>query len=130
MGKTLRSSTMIAAIAGSLMAGQSLALSVDDFVVSRTGELVKLCSAPEDDRYRDPARGFCLGYLDATWDYHQALTKGEDFTALACPDAGVTRDDALRVFLQWAEANSDNLDETPVQGVMRAFAAKWPCTDE
>lgn len=128
MGKILFRTVFVAGITGLLLATRAAALTIDDFTVTSTHDLVKLCSADTDDRYRDPAKGFCLGYLDATWDYHEALTRGEDFDALACPEPTVTRDMALRVFLQWAEANPGMLDgETPVQGVMRAISEKWPC---
>ena len=110
-----------------LLASPAMAVNEASFKVTTTKDLADLCGVKEGDRYYEFSRGFCLGYIDGAWDYHQALTKGPDFDALACPDPSVTRDQALQVFLGWAKANPGQLGETPVQGVMRAISDKWPC---
>ncbi len=124
MRKTL-SALGVAMMVGS---AQSLAVTADDFDVKTTRDLVKLCRVdPGDDLY-SAARAFCLGYVDGAWDYHQALTAGASFNAIACPGSEVTRDKAIDVFLDWAKKHAKSVaDETPVHGVMRAFSDKWPC---
>ena len=100
----------------------------EDFVVQTTGDLVKLCSVKVGDDLHRSARGFCLGFLDAVWDYHHALTAGASFDAIACPGPEVTRDQAVAVFLAWANQHPELLEkERPVHGVMRAVTDKWPC---
>ena len=110
-----------------LLASPAFALDEESFQVKTTKDLAKLCSVKDGERYFEFSRGFCLGYIDGGWDYHQALTNGPDFKPLACPKPTVTRDQALKVFLDWTRANPDVLGETPVQGVMRAISQKWPC---
>ncbi len=124
MRKTL-SITSVAMILGS---AQTLALTPDDFTVKTTDDLVKLCKVdPGADLY-NAARAFCLGYVDGAWDYHQALTAGASFNAIACPGPDVTRDEAIDVFLDWAKKHAKSVGgETPVHGVMRAFSDEWPC---
>jgi hypothetical protein len=118
-------------LALAISASQAVALDEEAFKVVTTHDLVELCDTKAGERYHEFARGFCLGYLDAAWDYHEALTEGPKFDAIACPEAAVTRDDALQVFLAWAKANPGELDkETPVHGVMRAIADRWPCPAE
>jgi hypothetical protein len=39
----------------------------------------------------------------------------------------VTREALVQVFLSWARANPAEMDGLPVDGVMRAAAAEWPC---
>ncbi len=119
---------IVAALA--LMSAPAGALLPGDLTVRTTRDLFKLCSVDEADLLHRVARGFCLGYLDAVWDYHQALTAGPGFAAIACPGPEVTRDQVADALIDWAEAESDTLDtEEPVQGVMRAMARKWPCSD-
>jgi hypothetical protein len=100
----------------------------DDFTVETPRDLVRLCSVSADDPLYDSARGFCLAYVDGVWDYHAALTAGAGFNALTCAGPSITVDQAVDVFLAWADANPQTLDgETAVNGVMRAFSEKWPC---
>jgi hypothetical protein len=69
--------------------------------------------------------------VDGAWNYHQALTAGASFSAIACPGPEVTRDQAVDVFLAWAKKKAKSVeDETAVHGVMRAFSNKWPCSTE
>ncbi len=104
------------------------ALMPGDFKVRTTRNLVKLCSVEADDPLYHSAKAFCLGYLDGVWAYHEALTLGPGFSPIACPGPDVTRDQAAKALIEWAETEAEILDaEAPVHGVMRALAAKWPC---
>ncbi len=117
---------IVAALA--LASAPAEALLPGDFTVRTTRDLLGLCSVDEEDLLHRVARGFCLGYLDAVWDYHQALTAGPGFAVIACPGPEVTRDQVADALIDWADAESKTLDtEAPVEGVMRAMARKWPC---
>ncbi len=111
-----------------LFSTQGSAATPENFVVDKTADLVKLCSVKKGDDLYWSARGFCLGFLEGAWEYHQALTAGASFTALACPGPNVTRDQAADVFVAWAKRNPRELNrEKAVDGVMRAIIEKWPC---
>jgi hypothetical protein len=97
--------------------------------VETTADLIGLCNVRADDPLYDAAMGFCLGYIDAAIDYHAALTAGPKYEPIACPATAVTREEVVVVLLDWSKRNAKYLDnETPVVGVMRASAEKWPCS--
>ena len=105
------------------------ALALDDYDVPTTGDLIELCSVSADDPLYEAAMGFCLGYIDAAMDYHAALTAGPKFNAIVCPNGTVSREEVVGVVLEWSKTNTQHLQsEAPVQGVMRAIIAKWPCS--
>jgi len=99
-----------------------------DFKAKTTHNLVNLCSATWGDDQYAAAMGFCLGFVDAAMDYHRVITSGDLVKPVACPEHTVTRQEVVDAFLAWAKANPTMLDnESPIQGVMRAAGAKWPC---
>jgi hypothetical protein len=119
------------ALAAIVASTQTLAAAPQDHRVTTTGDLVELCSVSADDPLYDAAMGFCLGYMDATLDYHAALTAGQRYDPLTCPDPAVTREEVVVVVLEWSEGNAQLLEtEAPVQGAMRAVSEKWPCSGQ
>jgi hypothetical protein len=91
------------------------------------GDLIILCSANASDTSYASAKAFCYGYIDATLDYHQALTSGPKFKPLTCPPAGVSREEVALAVIAWSQQNSQVKDEQPVQMIMQAAASTWPC---
>ena len=117
--------TLVAVAASSL----SLAGAPQDSQVVTTEDLIEMCSVSVDDPLYPAAKGFCLGYIDAVMDYHAALTAGARYDPIACPETAVTREEVVVVLVEWSQRNAQLLkDETPVTGVMRAAAEKWPCS--
>jgi hypothetical protein len=117
---------LIAMVVG--YAGPAVALDSADFQAKTTRNLVNLCSATWGDEDYQAAMGFCLGYLDATQDYHRTISSGDLVKPISCPKGPVTRQQLLEVFLAWAKSNPGLLDgEAPIHGVMRAASAEWPC---
>ena len=111
-----------------LATSQAAALNPTGFDVEKTGHLVKLCSVSAEDPLYNEAMGFCLGYVDAAIDYHQAMTAGDKYAPVACPEEEVTREQLVVVFLDWSKGNASYMDvESPVNGLFRAASAKWPC---
>jgi len=98
--------------------------------VETTADLIELCRVSAEDPLYDAAMGFCLGYIDAAIDYHAALTAGPKYDPIACPETAVTREEVVVVLMDWSKRNTQHLNnETPVVGVMRASAEKWPCSE-
>lgn len=109
-------------------APSSYAAETSDFNAKTTRDLVDLCSVQADDDLYAAAMGYCLGFADAAYDYHQMITSGEMLKPIACSGDQVTRQEVVDAFLAWARANSALLDsEGPIHGLMRAVSAKWPC---
>lgn len=97
--------------------------------VTTTADLIELCGVSAADPIYEAAMGFCLGYIDAAMDYHAALTDGPKYDPIACPETSVTREEVVVVLMDWSKRNAQHLNnETPVVGVMRASAEKWPCS--
>jgi hypothetical protein len=99
-----------------------------DFEAKTTQNLLNLCTAPPSDpRYRE-AIHFCHGYLVGAYHYHVAQTDGEGSTPLVCfPTPAPSRNEAIRLFLAWAQAHPQYLHEPPVETEFRFLTAQWPC---
>jgi len=124
--KLIRYVTVLATLA---VAAQTQAGAPQDQHVTTTQDLIDLCNVTADDPIYPAAMGFCLGYIDAAMDYHAALTAGDKYDPIACPETAVTREEVVVVLVEWSQRNTQHLKgETPVTGVMRAAAEKWPCS--
>ena len=100
---------------------------VDDFVLDSTQDLVDVCGAPASDPMHDEATIFCIGYLAAATDYHDAMARAPDLGPIVCAKADVTRIDVIDVFLEWAAKNPQHRDAPPIESLLQAAAEKWPC---
>ena len=119
------------ALAAVVASTHTLAASHDSRAVSTTADFVALCDVGTDDPLYQASMAFCLGYIDAVIDYHAALTAGPKYDPITCPDTEVTREEVVAVVLEWSRTNAQHLkSETPVTGVMRAAAEKWPCSGQ
>jgi len=106
----------------------SFAAESENFQVKTTRDLVTLCSAKMGDADYDAAKGYCLGFIDAAHDYHAVITSGDMLRPITCPGKMTTRQQVIDMFLAWARNNEGLLDgESPIQGLMRAASARWPC---
>ncbi len=72
-----------------------------------------------------------MAYLDGAVDYHDAITDHEDLKRLICYPDTATLEQGVLQFIQWGEAHRGDeklMTEPQVIGVVRALAAKWPCS--
>ena len=114
-----------------IAATQTLAAPQGSRPVSTTADFLALCDVSTDDPAYATSMAFCLGYIDAVMDYHEALTAGPKYDPIACPQTQVTREEVMTVVLNWSRNNAQYLTrETPVHGVMRAASEKWPCAGQ
>ena len=99
-----------------------------DFEAKTTQNLLNLCTTPPNDpRYRE-AIHFCYGYLVGAYHYHLAETDGEGGKRLVCfPTPPPSRNEAIRLFIAWAQAHPQYLNEQPVDTEFRFLTEKWPC---
>lgn len=119
---------ILLATALALGAVSAHAVELADFEVQTTRDLVSLCSVSSDSDMYGAAMGYCLGFVDAAHDYHAVITSGDLLKPIACPGHETTRQELVDMFLGWARSNDGLLDgESPIQGLMRAASAKWPC---
>ena len=115
-----------------LMATPALAQStteavVESFELSNAQALVTACTVPAGDALYDTAKGFCLGYMTGAMQFYRAATASPNVKNFVCPGHVVTRAEMRDVFLAWAAANPERLNEPAVDSLLRAAVAKFPC---
>jgi hypothetical protein len=107
---------------------RSQAVTRDHFLVRTTQDLIELCTASESDPLYTSAIEFCQGFLVGVYQYHQAENAGPETTPLFCPpNPPPTREDAIKMFVAWAQANPQYQNDRPVDTILRFLATKWPC---
>lgn len=112
-----------------LSSGVAGALTAENFQVRTTLDLLDLCTVSASDPLAQQAIHFCHGYLVGAYHYHVAESAGPDgANRLVCfPTSGVTRNEAVAMFVAWAKARPQYLKEAPVETEFRFLVEKWPC---
>jgi hypothetical protein len=104
------------------------AVTEEDFLAKTTRNLINLCTASADDPRSREAIHFCHGYLVGAYHYHMAAHTGEGKQPLVCPPTPPpTRNEAINMFIDWAQAHPQYMGETPVETEFRFLIEKWPC---
>lgn len=104
------------------------AVTEEDFRARTTRNLLDLCTAPAGDPRREEAIHFCHGYLVGAYHYHVAETSGPGGRPLVCfPNPPPTRNEAIAMFIDWAQAHPQYMDDPPVETEFRFLIEKWPC---
>jgi hypothetical protein len=116
-----------AAGAACALASPALPVETSNFDLATTRDLVALCSCQPDAPLYAGALQFCYGYMAGVAQLHRALVRADDIKPVACPRYEVTREELVRIFLDWARAHPGATDELPADSVKRAAAAAWPC---
>lgn len=110
--------------------GQAGAVENEDFNFDTTEDLYAICATTSDQPEYAAAVFACRAFIEATVQYHDAVSDRKKMKRLVCYPETATIADGRRAFLSWAEANKDNAErmgELPVVGLMRALAARYPC---
>jgi hypothetical protein len=99
-----------------------------DFEAKTTQNLLNLCTAlPDDPHYRE-AINFCEGYLVGAYQYYLSEIGGDMREAFVClPPSPPSRNETVRMFIAWAQARPEYLNERPVETEFRFLTEKWPC---
>jgi Rap1a immunity proteins len=104
------------------------AVSEKDFSAETTENLINLCTAAPDDPLYQGAVNFCHGYLVGAFAYYQAESAGPKGIKLVClPDPPPSRNEAIKMFIEWAKAHPQYMKEKPVETEFRFLMEKWPC---
>ncbi len=100
---------------------------LEDYQLRTTADLLDICALDSSDAHYVEARGFCLGYFAGGIDLHDALAVSPEFPRIACAPEGTTRDDVVAVFVAYAQAHPEHLNERPMDTVFRAVNSQWSC---
>jgi Rap1a immunity proteins len=106
------------------------AVTADDFLVKTTQNLINLCTVSSKDPQHREAIHMCHGYLIGAFHYHEAAVSALGSQRLVClPEKGPvpTRDEAIAMFVEWAKARPQYMQEMPVETEFRFLVEKWPC---
>ncbi len=127
----MRRSSVVLALGLALVPWMSWAqtdgYTLEDYQLGTSGDLLDLCTLDASHAQHWEARAFCLGYFTGGIHLHDALAASEDFPRIACPPADATRNDVVAVFVAYARAHPEYLDEKPMDTVFRAVNDEWPC---
>lgn len=108
------------------VAAPALAVENDDLRFDTTDDLIAVCSAPSNSA----AQLACTGFIEATVQYHDAVSDRKNLKRLACFPEGTSIEDGRVAFLNWAvakKADKKLMKELPVVGLMRSLAVAYPC---
>jgi len=113
-----------------LLAFPSLAAAVseEDFKVVSTRNLINLCTAAPNDPLYPHAVNFCHGFLVGAFRYYLAESSGPKGIKLLCPpDPPPSRNETIQMFIDWAKAHPQYMNERPVETEFRFLMETWPC---
>jgi hypothetical protein len=104
------------------------AVTEKDFLAETTEQFLNLCTVSPDDPYFREAIGFCHGFLVGAYDYYEAAHTGAGGPKLVCfPEPPPSRNDAVNMFVEWAQAHPQYWQKKPVDTEFRFLTEKWPC---
>lgn len=104
------------------------AVTEEDFKARTTQAIVDLCTASPEDPVQNAAVHFCHGYLLGAFHYYMAETAGDESSRMVCfPNPGPTRNEAVKMFIDWAQAHPEYMQELPVETEFRFLVETWPC---
>ena len=62
------------------------------------------------------------------YHFYLATNSGKGDMRLVClPNPTPSRNEVAAMFVEWAKANSQYMNEAPVDSEFRFMSAKWPC---
>ncbi|MDT8345453.1 MAG: Rap1a/Tai family immunity protein [Thermohalobaculum sp.] len=102
---------------------------VEDFEAVTVASMARLCAADQGTEIGKYAVGFCYGWIEGVEQFYAALLGDERFDVkpVACPGRVVTREETRKIFIDWATANPDAGNLEPLDGIVRAVRATFPC---
>lgn len=99
-----------------------------DFELRTTQNLLNLCAVSPDDPRAKEAIQMCEGYMLGAYHFYLATNSGRGDMRLVCmPNPTPSRNEVAAMFVEWAKANSQYMNEAPVDSEFRFMSAKWPC---
>jgi hypothetical protein len=99
-----------------------------DFAVETGQDLLDLCSVDASNSLYAEAVQFCAGFLEGMKHYHDRMSAGPEVEPIVCAPSDLTLEGAIDMYVAYARANPQFLDEDPADNVIRAAMATWPCS--
>jgi hypothetical protein len=102
----------------------------EDMGFDTTEDLYQVCVVEPGAAEYVPSSFACRGFIEATVQYHDAVSDRKNLRRLICYPENATIADGRATFVAWAKQNAGNqtlMNELPVIGLVRALADKYPC---
>jgi hypothetical protein len=128
--KSQSSLAVIAALLVGAMAQPVAAIEEGAFAFETTNDLYRVCSTEAGDPDFTAAQIGCTAFIEATIQYHDAVSDRKQLKRLACFPQGATIADGQKAFVAWGKQNAGDakrMGELPVVGLIRALAKAYPC---
>lgn len=128
--RLLARSVAVAALVGTLSQTAN-ATDADDYRFDTTQDLYDICSVEAGAADHVPAVLACRAFIEASVQYHDAVSDRKNLKRLICYPKSATIADGRKAFLAWAKEHSGSkkrMNEMPVIGLVRALSAKYPCS--
>jgi hypothetical protein len=100
------------------------------FAFETTNDLYRVCSTEGSDPDFTAAQIACTAFIEATIQYHDAVSNRKQLKRLTCPPQGATIADGQKAFVAWGAKNAGDakrMGELPVVGLIRALGKAYPC---
>jgi hypothetical protein len=127
-GHAMRGQLLVLGLAmglGPMVAG---AVTRDDLLARTAQDLLHLCAASPTDPMSTEALSFWNGYWVGAYQYYQAAAAGSEGTDFIWPpDPPPTRDEAVKMWIAWAQQRPQYAGERPVDNIFQFAAAQWAC---
>jgi len=92
-----------------------------------TSDMATVCSTGADYSMHKEAEAFCIGFITGTMHFYGALVPKLKKGPVICSDHEISRIEIREVFLKWFKKHPEHSGDAPIDGLLRAAAAKWPC---
>lgn len=103
------------------------AVEPSDFRIVSTESLYRLCSAPQSSELFGEARQACYGFIYGAGLFYYEVVKAGKAKSVVCPGDEIDREAVREAFVTWARSHPEAMNESPVDGLMRASVSRWPC---
>jgi hypothetical protein len=103
------------------------AVTEDQFLLRTTGDLVELCKATPSDTFYTAATNFCHGFSLGVYRVLEEESRAGSRRMFCMPDTAPHRTDAIAAFVQWADANPDQKNQLPTDGIATYLTKTYPC---
>ncbi len=103
------------------------AIEPSDFKILSTESLYRVCSAPETSDLFAEARQACYGFIFGAGLFYYEVVKAGKAKSVVCPDNQIDREAVRVAFVDWAQGNPEKMSGSPIDGLLRAAASRWPC---
>ena len=128
MKRLVLASAVVVALA--VNAGPAGAVVPDDFKILKTQNLYNVCSAPAESELHAEALQACYGFIYGAGLFYYEVVKAGAAKSVVCADGELTRESVREAFVTWAANHPDRMKESPIDGLLRSAAARWPCADD